>query len=153
MASGIDVNRAQISCLTSTTVRKVAIANPRHAPYGQAALEVLAHYGIERAVKPKLVLGENVSQVLQFVSSGAAQVALLPLSLVLTGSAPKDGRYWLIPEKAYSRIEQGAVILKGGKAPPAVARQLLDFLKGSEGNKLLEKYGYALPQADRGRRP
>ncbi len=152
-SSGIDVGRLQMNSLTGATVRKVAIANPGHAPYGQAALETLRHFGLEQAIKPKLVLGENASQVLQFVSTGAAQVGFLPLSLVLAGSAPKDGRYWLIPDGAHSKLEQAAVILKAGKAPPAVARQFLDFLKGSEGKKLLEKYGYKLPEAQQGSRP
>jgi len=151
--SGVDVARLDMKLLTSANVRKVAIANPRHAPYGQAAVEVLRHFGVEQAVKPKLVLGESASQVLQFVSTGAAQVGFLPLSLVLAPSAPKDGRYWLIPEGAHAKLEQAAVILKGGKAPPSAARQFLDFLTGSEGKKVLERYGYSLPRDREGSRP
>jgi len=152
-ASGVDVRRLQMKSLTGANVRKVALANPRHAPYGQAAIEALRHFGMEPAVKPKLVLGENTSQALHFVSVGAAQVGFLPLSLVLAASAPKDGRYWLIPEEAHSRLEQAAVILKGGRARPAVAAQFLGFMKGSEGKKLLAKYGYSLPEGDRGNEP
>jgi molybdate transport system substrate-binding protein len=152
-ASGVDVVRLQMKSLTGANVQKVAIANPRHAPYGQAAVEALRHFGIEQAVKPKLVLGENASQVLQFVSSGAAQVGLLPLSLVLAESAPKDGRYWIIPDNTHSRLEQAAVILKGGRAAPAVASRFLDFLKGSEGKTLLKKYGYSLPEDHQGNKP
>jgi molybdate transport system substrate-binding protein len=139
--------------LTMKDVRKVAIPHPGHAPYGRAALEALRHFGIEQAVKPKLVMGENASQALHFVSTGAAQVGFLPLSLVLSGPAAGDGRYWLIPESAHSRLEQAAVILKGGRAAPAAASQFLDFMKGGEGKKLLEKYGYLLPEGHRGNQP
>ncbi len=152
-ASGVDVVRLQMKSLTAAKVRKVAIANPGHAPYGQGAVEALRHFGIEQAVKPKLVLGESASQVLQFVSTGAADVGFLPLSLVLAPSAPKDGRYWLVPDSAHSKLEQAAVILKGGRVTPAVAFRFLDFLKGSEGKALLEKYGYSLPKDHRGRQP
>jgi molybdate transport system substrate-binding protein len=151
--SGVDVGRLQIKSLTGGNVRKVALANPGHAPYGQAAMEALRHFGIEQAVKPKLVFGDSASQALHFVSAGAAQVGFLPLSLVLAASAPKDGRYWLIPEDAHSKLEQAAVILKGGRAAPAVAAQFLGFMKGSEGKKLLEKYGYSLPEGHRGNEP
>jgi len=153
LASEIDIGRLQMKCLTLAKVRRVAIANPGHAPYGRAAMEALREFGLEQAIKPKLVLGESASQVLQFVSAGAAQVGFLPLSLVLAESAPKDGRYWVIPENAHTRLEQAAVILKGGRAEPAVASRFLDFLKGSEGKTLLEKYGYSLPQAHQGKKP
>ncbi len=153
LSSGVDVGRLQMKSLTRAHVRKIAIANPGHAPYGQAAMEALRHFGVEQAVKPKLVLGESASQVFHFVATGAAQVGFLPLSLALADSAPQDSRYWLIPDSAHSKLEQAAVILKGGRAAPAVASQFLDFLKGSEGKKLLERYGYSLPDGHRGNQP
>jgi len=149
----IDVARLRMNCLKLPQIRKVAIANPGHAPYGRAAMEALRQFGMEQAVKPKLVLGENASQVLQFVSSGAAQAGFLPLSLVLAEPARKGGRYWVIPENAHTRLEQAAVILKHGRAAPAVAAQFLEFLKGGEGKKLLEKYGYSVPVAPQGMKP
>ncbi|MFB3904078.1 MAG: molybdate ABC transporter substrate-binding protein [Acidobacteriota bacterium] len=151
--SDVDVVRLQLKALTTRKVRKVAIANPSCAPYGQAALEVLRRFGLEQAVRPKLVLGESASQALHFVSTGAAQVGLLPLSLILAPTAPKDGRYWLIPDNAHSRLEQAAVILKGGRAAPAVASQFLGFLKSGEGKQLLRKYGYLLPEDHGGNQP
>jgi molybdate transport system substrate-binding protein len=153
VASGVDVARLQMKSLTSAKVRKVAIANPRHAPYGKAALEALRHFGLGQAVKPKLVLGENASQVLQFVSSGAAEVGILPLSLALAASASQDGRYWLIPDSAHSKLEQAAVILKDGHASRHLAVQFLHFLTGSEGQKFLVKYGYSPAQPREGNRP
>ncbi len=153
LASGVDVARLQMKSLIGPNVRKVAIANPRHAPYGKAALEALRHFGLEQAVKPKLVLGESASQVLQFVSTGGAEVGILPLSLALAAAAPEDGRYWVIPDSAHSRLEQAAVILKGGRAAPALALRFLDFLSGSEGKKLLRKYGYSPSELREGNQP
>jgi len=152
-ASGVDVARLQMKSLIGPNVRKVAIANPRHAPYGKAALETLRHFGLEQAVKPKLVLGESASQVLEFVSTGGAEVGMLPLSLALAAAASQEGRYWVIPDSAHSKLEQAAVILKGGRAAPALASRFLDFLNGSEGKKFLVKYGYSPSEPREGNQP
>jgi len=151
--SGVDVSRLQMKALVSPKVRKVAIANPRHAPYGQGAIQALRHFGLEQAIKPKLVLGENVTQVLQFVESGAAEAGFVPLSLILRFSESRRGTMWAIPEESHAPLRQAAVILKGGKARPEIARQFLDFLKGEEGERLLRKYGYSLPEDRQGNRP
>jgi len=121
------------TALRSDALKHLAIANPQHAPYGRAAEAALRHMGIYDAVKPKLVLGENISQTLQFVESGAAEAGIVALSL-----ATRGGRYWTIPPEAYPRLEQGGVILKDSPA----ARAFRDFLLSDEGRRILKQYGF-----------
>lgn len=130
--------------LLEPTVMKIAIANPKHAPYGKAAVEAMRHFQVYESVKEKLVLGENVSQTAQFAASGAADVGIIALSLAL-GPAMKDqGTYWEIPQTAYPPLEQGAVILQQGKNPEG-AEAFLAFLRRPEGRRVMERYGFALP--------
>lgn len=125
-------------------VERVAIANPELAPYGQAAVAAMEHYGVYAQVKRKLVLGENVSQTAQFAESGAADVALIPLSLVAVAPLAGTGSSWTVPAEAHPRIEQAAVILKGAR-DPALGRAFLAFLTGEEGRAILSKYGFEAP--------
>lgn len=127
--------------LRSDTVKHLAIANPQHAPYGRAAEAALRTMGLYDAVKPKLVLGENIVQTFQFVESGAADVGIVALSLALAPAARGRGRYWEIPLNAYPRMEQGGVILKDS----AAARSFRSFLLGAEGRRILKQYGFFLP--------
>jgi molybdate transport system substrate-binding protein len=130
--------------LLDSGIRKIAIANPRHAPYGRAAAAAMRHEGIYDRIKDKLVLGENVSQTAQFVASGNADVGIIALSLALAPAMKARGRYFEIPSVDYPPIIQAAVILKA--APDkAAARQFLDFLKQPAGVGLMESYGFALP--------
>ena len=105
-------------------LKHVAIANPQHAPYGRAAQAALRSLGVYQSVEPKLVLGENIAQTLQFVESGAADAGIVALSLALAPPVRARGRYWEIPLDAYPRMEQGGIILKDSKA----ARDFRDFL-------------------------
>jgi len=149
----VDVARLEMKALVHPGVRKVAIANPRHAPYGEYALEAVRHFGLEEEIRPKLVLGENAAQALQFADSGAAQLAIIPLSLALSYSGPANAGYWTIPESAHSKLEQAAVVLKGGKADVGIVKRFLSFTKSEKGRKLLEDYGYALPEKGQVNRP
>lgn len=141
----LDLKKDGMRALLNPAVRKIAIANPRHAPYGRAAVAALKHFGIYEQVESRLVYGENVSQAAQFVESGNAQAGILALSLA---SAPqmKEGEMWLIPETAHPRLEQAAVVLRAGRSPEA-ARALLDYLRGSEGQAILKRYGFRLPES------
>jgi molybdate transport system substrate-binding protein len=125
-------------------VRKVAIANPRHAPYGRAAEAALESLGVLAAVRDRRVLGENVAQTAQFVESGAADIGVIALSLAMAPSLREKGRYWLIPLDAYPRMEQGGVILAGAKDREA-ASLLRAFVVSGEGRKTLQRFGFLLP--------
>lgn len=142
--SPIDVQRLAIEALRHDSVRHIAIANPRHAPYGQAAEAALRSLGIFDAVKEKLVFGENVSQALQFVESGAAQIGVVALSLALAPGVRDKGRHWEIPAEAYPRIEQGGIILRWARNPEA-ARMFRSYILGLEGRSVLRRYGFSLP--------
>jgi molybdate transport system substrate-binding protein len=130
------------SAVESPAVRHLAIANPEHAPYGRAAEAALRSLGLFDRVRSKLVLGENVSQALEFVQSGAADAGILPLSLALAPPVRQQGRYWEIPATAYPKIEQGGVIVKDSPA----ARDFRSWLLSERGARVLEKYGFSLPE-------
>ncbi len=141
--SRVDVAKG-FSALRDPAVRKIAIANPEHAPYGRAAEEALRQAGVYDAVKDRLVLGENISQAAEFVESGNADTGILALSLVVSPAMKDQGRAWNIPEKLYTPIQQGVVVLR---ASPNLqgARRFLDYIKLPATAALLERYGFALP--------
>lgn len=133
-----------MKALLDPAVVKIAIANPKHAPYGRAAVEAMRHFQVYESIKEKLVFGENVSQAAQFAASGAADVGIVALSLALGSAMKNQGAYWEIPQTAYPPLEQGAVILRQGKNPEG-ADAFLAFLRRAEGRRALERYGFALP--------
>ncbi len=141
-SSKFDVSKG-MEVLLDPSIRKIAIANPKHAPYGRAAVAAMQHATIYDRVKNKLVLGENVSQAAQFVESGAADIGIIALSLALATTMKEAGRYWEVPLNAYPSLEQGAILLKNGKNP-AGARAFLVFLQGKEGQAIMHRYGFTL---------
>ena len=143
-SSRLDLGTLGLRALLDPSVRKVAIANPRHAPYGRAAEAAMTSLGILDGVKGKLVLGENVAQAAQFVQSGAADAGLVALSLALAPQMRSAGRYVEIPLETYPRMEQGGIVTKGAQEP-AAARALRDVLLGSRGRRVLKEYGFFLP--------
>ena len=145
--SGIDV-RGGLAVLADARVRRIALANPEHAPYGRAAVAALRHEGLYERVREKFVLGENISQAAQFAESGSADVGLLALALALSPTLKRAGIYVDIPASWHPPIEQGAVILASSKQK-ALARQFVDYLKKPESVRILQSYGFALPQSIR----
>lgn len=145
--ANVDIIREKWAALLKPEVRKIAIANPDHAPYGRAAVAALKNAGVYDRVKSKLVYGENISQAAQFVQSGNAQAGIIALSLAISPGM-NDGKRWEIPRDEYSPLEQGAVLLAGSKNK-VQARQFLDLVKSQMGRATLEKYGFALPAAQR----
>lgn len=133
-----------LEVLREPTVKKIAIANPKHAPYGRAAVTAMEHAQVYERVKDKLVLGENISQAAQFVESGAADVGIIALSLALASPMQAAGHYWEIPADAHPRIEQGAVILMGGKNQEG-AKAFLSFIQGAQGQAMMKRYGFLAP--------
>ncbi|TKS62662.1 MAG: molybdate ABC transporter substrate-binding protein [Nitrospira sp.] len=133
-----------LEILGEPTIRKIAIANPKHAPYGRAAVAAMEYAKVYDRVKDKLVLGENISQAAQFVESGAADVGIIALSLALAQPMQAVGHYWEIPVDVYPPIEQGAVILMGGKNQES-AKAFLSFIQGAEGQTMMKRYGFVVP--------
>jgi molybdate transport system substrate-binding protein len=141
--SRLDVSKG-LATLRDPSIRKVAIANPQHAPYGRAAEEALRNASVYDAIKDRLVLGENISQAAQFVESGNADAGILALSLALSPGLKAKGRFWLIPETVYAPIQQGVVLVLTSQNMPG-ARAFLDFVMTPETAALLEQYGFVLP--------
>ena len=123
------------------SVRKFAIANPEHAPYGRAAKEALQNLGLWEQLSPKLVLGDNISQATQFVTSGAAQAGITALSLALAPEvAAQSGGYWLLPAPLHAPLKQRMVLLK--TARPG-AKALFEYLQTPVAKEILAKYGFS----------
>jgi molybdate transport system substrate-binding protein len=144
-SSSLDLEQSGIKILRDPSVKKIAIANPQHAPYGRAAEAALRHFGIYEQVAPRLVLGENVSQAAQFVESGSAQAGLIALSHALSPSLKGKGRYWIIPPDAYPPLNQSAVILARSSRKQEAA-DFLAFLKTRRPIEVLKRYGFAIPE-------
>jgi molybdate transport system substrate-binding protein len=140
---GINAAKDGWKCLLDQRVKKIAVANPEHAPYGRAAVAALKEAGIYEQVKDKLVYGENISQAAQFVQSGNAQVGIVALSLALSPTM-QNGNRWEIPADSYPAIKQTVVLLKASKNKNA-ARRFLDFVTGSQGREILQRFGFTVP--------
>jgi len=120
---------------------KVAIANPAHAPYGQAAEQAMEKAGVLATVKPKLVFGENVQQTLQFAQSGNAEAAVVALSLAVIN----DGDYVLVDDDLHKPIDQALVICGKDAERGKRARAFTAFVNSPEGRSIMKKYGFLLP--------
>ena len=131
------------AALQAGQFRHLAIANPKAAPYGLAAMQVLDKLGLSEAVKAKLVEGQNITQAHQFVSTGNAELGFVALSQVYTGGKLGSGSAWIVPAALYDPIRQDAVILKQGANNPAAAA-LVEYLKGPEAARVIESFGYKL---------
>lgn len=136
----VDLSSLGWKALLDTSVRKIAIANPEHAPYGRAAVAALQKAGIYDQVKSKLVYGENISQAAQFVQSGNAQAGIVAMSLAVSPGM-KDGKRWEIPAGMHPPIEQAAILLKAATNKNA-ARAFLEFVKSKTGRATLANYGF-----------
>ena len=134
----------QGAVLATDRFKHIAIANPKVAPYGAAALEVLKARGLSEAVTPRLVTAESIAQAFQFVSTGNAELGFVALSQVAVPGKPATGSYWLVPPQLYGEIRQDAVLLKTGEKN-AAAVALLAYLKTAPARELIRSFGYALP--------
>lgn len=139
-----DMSKASLEALTDPAIRRVAIANPAHAPYGKRAEEALRAAGLWDKVRDKLVFGENVAQAMQFVRSGAADAGIVSLSLL--AGRPAVGRYGysLIPDALHARLEQAFVITGRGAESP-LARDFTRFMKTEAARQVMIRYGFVLP--------
>jgi len=142
--SGIDLQRG-LAVLADARVRKIAIANPAHAPYGRAAVAAVRHEGLYDRVQPKLVMGENISQAAQFAQSGNADVGILALSLALAPAMKSSGTYVEIPASFHPPIEQAGVVVAASKQKP-LALQFLHTLTSAAAQRVLRSSGFEAPR-------
>lgn len=142
--SDLNLEELGIQSLVDARVKKVAIANPKHAPYGRVAEIALKNLGVYEQVSRRLVLGENIAQASQFVESGAADIGVIAQSLALAPAMQSKGRYWPIPIDAYPPLVQGGIILNRCQDREA-AEQFQAYLIGEEGRSTLQRYGFGLP--------
>jgi len=136
--------KSGLQALLDPAVKKIAVANPQHAPYGQVAVAAMQKVNIYDKVKDKFVLGENISQTASFVVSGAADVGIVALSLALSPNMKDKGRYVEVPSGDYPPIEQACVILKSSKNKET-AGQFLSYFKSAAVADLLRSYGFDVP--------
>ncbi len=120
---------------------KIAIANPKLAPYGAAAMEVINNTGLTAAITPKLVEGSNISQAFQFVSSGNAPLGFIAISQVFENGTLKTGSGWIIPSSLHKPIRQDAILLNPGKNEPA-AQALMNYLRSNQAKEVIRSFGY-----------
>ncbi len=128
--------------LKSGDFKHLAIANPKLAPYGAAALQVMEKLGVATALQPRLVQGENIAQTFQFVSTGNAQLGFVALSQVMADGKIRSGSAWQVPASLHEPIRQDAVLLMPGK-DSAAASALLTYLRGSKARAIIQSYGYS----------
>jgi molybdate transport system substrate-binding protein len=142
--SPLDLDARGLAAVADPAVRKLAVANPRHAPYGRLAEDALRKAGLFDAVRPRLVFGENVEQAAQAVHAGAADAGLIPVSLAGSPNLRGRGRAWTIPADLAPPLQQAGVILTSAADRPA-AEALRDFILGPDGQAVLERHGYDGP--------
>lgn len=136
---------AEAKVLTEGDFKKLAIANPKLAPYGAAAIETLQALGIESSTRNKLVQGENIAQAYQFAATGNAELGLVALSQIIDEGKIKTGSAWIVPANLYTPIRQDAVLLRHAEQSKA-ARQLLAFVRSEQARALIATYGYQAEQ-------
>jgi len=143
--SPLDVEHKGVDVLLDPSVKKIAIGNPQHAPYGRAAAATLKHYGLYDKVSDRLVLGENIAQAAQFVESGNAQIGFVALAHAIAPAMQGKGKYWVVPADAYPPLDQGAVLISHSPHQQDAAA-FLEYVKSPEAAAVLKRYGFSLPE-------
>ena len=128
--------------LQKTDWQHIAIANPKLAPYGLAAMQTLNRLGLTAQVQPRIVQGENIGQTYQFAASGNAPLGFVALSQVMEGGKLREGSAWVVPASMHESIRQDAIVLKPGQGNAAAAA-LMDYLKGDKARAIIKSYGYS----------
>lgn len=135
-----------LASLAAPGITRIAIANPKHAPYGKRAEEALRAAGLWATLEPKLVYGENIAHAAQFVQTGNAQVGIIALALALNPELASQGGHALIPEALHAPLEQGYIITKRAADNP-LARQFADYMRSAAALAVMRRYGFVLPDA------
>lgn len=143
-STSMDATKMTLDSLTDPKITRIAIANPKHAPYGKRAEEALRSAGLWQKIEPKLVYGENIAHTAQFVQTGNAQAGIIALALAVNPALSGKGGYWLIPDNMHAPLEQGFVITKRA-AGNALAKQFADTMGSKSTRAVMTKYGFVLP--------
>ena len=143
-SAGMDASKMTLESLLDEKVTRIAIANPRHAPYGKRAEEALRAARLWEKVEPKLVYGENIAHTAQFVQSGNAQVGIIALALAVNPELSGKGGYWLISDELHEPLEQGFIITKRA-AGNVLAQRFADYMGSNPARAVMRKYGFVLP--------
>ena len=144
-SASLDATKMTLSSLTDPKITRIAIANPKHAPYGKRAEEALRASNLWDQVEPKLVYGENISHTAQLVQTKNAQVGIIALALAIHSELASKGGYWLIPDNMHEPLEQGFIITKEG-ANNALAKSFADYMGGKPARAVMTKYGFVVPE-------
>lgn len=139
-----ELAKTALKDLPKAAIRKFAIANPLHAPYGLRGKEALQHQGVWGAMEPKLVMGENIAHTAQFVDSGAAEAGVVALALVLAPNMKDKGAWTLIPAEWHEPLEQGYVITKRAAGNP-LAKDFANYMGSEPARVIMRRYGFVLP--------
>jgi molybdate transport system substrate-binding protein len=142
--SPLDVVRKGLEALLDGPVKKIALANPQHAPYGRAAVAALKHAGLYNRLSDRFVMGENVSQAAQFGESGNAQAGFVALAHAVSPAVKSAGRFWVVPAEYYPPLEQGVVVLSSSHHKKETG-DFLAFLRTRDASGVLRRYGFTLP--------
>lgn len=141
----IDPSIDKMNTLLDNAVKKIAIANPAHAPYGQRAAESLHYYGLTEKVKDRLVIGENIAATAQYALTGAADVGIIALSLALSPTMQQaGGKYWLIPANSHQPLQQGFTLLSHAEDNTG-AQQFVTFFTSPAAASILRTFGFGQP--------
>jgi molybdate transport system substrate-binding protein len=143
-SANMDASKMTLNSLPDPKIARIAIANPKHAPYGKRAEEALRASGLWEKVEPKLVYGENIAHTAQFVQTGNAQVGIIALALAVNPELAKKGGYWLIPDNLHEPLEQGFIITKRAEGN-TLAKRFADYMGSKPARAVMTKYGFVLP--------
>lgn len=145
-----DASKMTIADLTDPAIAKIAIANPKHAPYGKRAEEALRSAGIWEKVETRLVMGENIAQTAQYVQTGNADIGIIALALALNKELASRGGYALIPDNLHQALEQGFIITKRA-ADNVLAKKFAAYMGSADARRVMVRYGFVLPGESVGR--
>lgn len=144
-STSLDASKLTLDKLTAPSIKRIAMANPKHAPYGKRAEEALRSAGIWADVKAKLVYGENIAHTAQFVQTGNAQIGIIALSLALNPELARKGDHFLIPDSLYEPLEQGFIITRRA-VDNALAEKFAAFMASPPARTVMTRYGFMLPE-------
>ena len=142
-STSIDVDKLGLKALKEESIKKIAIANPETAPYGERAIELLKSQKLYDGLKSKIVLGENISQTAQFAFTGNAEIGFIALSLALAPDMDKKGNYYIVPQSLYKPIEQACILIKTPVLNTEAAK-FRKFVLSPATKAIWEKWGYGL---------
>lgn len=143
-STSMDASKMTMESLADPKITRIAIANPKHAPYGKRAEEALRSSKMWETVEPKLVYGENIAHTAQFVQTGNAQVGIIALALAVNPELAAAGGYWLIPDNLHEPLEQGYIITKRA-SDNKLAKEFADYMGGKDARAIMTRYGFVLP--------